>query len=65
MPRTPPKLLYTAEDWALLPPEARVEVGGRRFTYIDHAPTDEERARGVRERRVVYEVVLVDEQRSA
>ena len=64
MPRTPPKLLYTAHEWAQVPLHERIEAGGRRFTYIDHAPTDEEFARGVRGRRVLYEVVLTEEQQT-
>ena len=64
MPRTPPKLLYTRAEWAQVPLAERIEAGGRRFTYIDHAPTDEEFARGVRGRRVLYEVVLVEEQQA-
>ena len=64
MSRTPPKLLYTRAEWAQVPPEERLEAGGRRFTYINHAPTDEEFARGVRERRVLYEVVLDDERQA-
>ena len=62
MARTPPKLLYTRDEWARVPRELRLESGGRRFTVLDLAPTDEERARGVRERRVLYEVVLVEDQ---
>jgi hypothetical protein len=61
MARQTPKLLYTRDEWAQVPPEARLEVSNRRFTYLVQAPSDVERARGVRERRVLYEVELVPE----
>lgn len=61
MGRQPPKLLLTLQEWAQVPPEARLEASGRRFTYTTRSPTADERARGVGERRILLEVEIVDQ----
>ena len=57
--RQPPKLLFTIEEWTQVPPDARFEAGGRRFTY--HARRVD-RGAGLPpvQERILYEVELVE-----